>query len=70
MEFVVSSLKAHLGMTEERAVVTMLDIHNTGGMLIALPSEQEAIRVANAIVVEARAAGHVLTCRYAGETDA
>jgi ATP-dependent Clp protease adapter protein ClpS len=44
----------------------MLDIHNTGGALIALQSAKEAQRIADAVSAEARAAGHSLVCRYAG----
>jgi hypothetical protein len=44
----------------------MLEIHNTGGVLIALPTAQEALQIAEAVSAEARAAGHRFTCRYAG----
>jgi ATP-dependent Clp protease adapter protein ClpS len=67
MEFVVTALMTHLGLTQSQAVVMMLDIHNTGGMLIALPSVQEARRIATAVAAQARASGHSFICRYAGE---
>jgi len=66
MEFVVRTLMTHLGLTEDQAIVNMLDIHNTGGVLIALPSAIEAQRIADAVSAEARASGHSYVCRYAG----
>jgi ATP-dependent Clp protease adapter protein ClpS len=66
MEFVISCLMTHLGLTRDEAIVKMLDIHYTGGMLIALPTEEEAHRIADAVSAEARAAGHSFVCRYAG----
>jgi ATP-dependent Clp protease adapter protein ClpS len=70
MEFVVSVLVDHLGLTKEQAIVTMLDIHNNGGMLIPLSSGQEAARVADAISTEAQAAGHAFVCRHTTEQPA
>jgi ATP-dependent Clp protease adapter protein ClpS len=66
MEFVVTTLTTHLGLTREQAIVTMLDIHNTGGTLIKLRSAKEAQRIAEAVSAEARASGHNFVCRYAG----
>jgi ATP-dependent Clp protease adapter protein ClpS len=66
MEFVVTALMTHLGLTRDQAIVKMLDIHNTGGMLIALSSEKEAQRIADAVSAEAQACGHSFVCRYAG----
>lgn len=66
MEFVVTALMTHLGLTRDQAIVKMLDIHNTGGMLVALPSAKEAQRIADAVSAEARASGHSFVCRYAG----
>jgi ATP-dependent Clp protease adapter protein ClpS len=66
MEFVVSVLSRHLEISRDEAIVIMLDIHNTGGLLIPLPSAQNGRRVADAIAAEARAAGHPLVCRYVG----
>jgi ATP-dependent Clp protease adapter protein ClpS len=65
MEFVVSSLMTHLGLERDMAIATMLGIHNTGGVLIALPTKQEANRVADAISADASASGHRFVCRYA-----
>jgi hypothetical protein len=39
MEFVVTSLMTHLGLTKDQAIVKMLDIHNTGGT--HRPAERE-----------------------------
>ena len=65
MDFVVATLVRHLGLSQDEAVVKMLDIHNNGGMLIAIPSRAQAHDIADAISAEARAAGHAFVCRYA-----
>jgi ATP-dependent Clp protease adapter protein ClpS len=65
MEFVVSVLTGHLGLTREEAIVKMVEIHNNGGMLIALPSEERAKVVADTVSQEARSSGHSFICRYA-----
>lgn len=66
MEFVVTTLTTHLGLTRDQAIVKMLDIHNTGGMLFAFPTEQQARTIADAVSADATAAGHRFVCRYAG----
>ena len=66
MEFVVTALTTHLGITRDQAIVKMLDIHNTGGLLIALSSAKEAQRIADAVSADALAGGHSFVCRYAG----
>jgi ATP-dependent Clp protease adapter protein ClpS len=66
MEFVVTTLMTHLGLTRDQAIVKMLDIHNTGGVLIAMQSAKEAQRIAEAVSAEARASGHSFVCRYVG----
>jgi ATP-dependent Clp protease adapter protein ClpS len=66
MDFVVSSMMTHLGMTQNEAIVKMLEIHNTGGSVIALKSAEDAHAIANAIAADARSAGHSLVCRYVG----
>jgi ATP-dependent Clp protease adapter protein ClpS len=68
MEFVVTTLMNHLGLTRGQALVKMLDIHNTGGALIALQSAKEAQGIAAAVCAEARASGHSFVCRYACAT--
>jgi ATP-dependent Clp protease adapter protein ClpS len=65
MEFVVTVLMKHVGLSREKAIETMLSIHNSGGILIALPTPQEATRVASAISADATAAGFSFVCRYA-----
>jgi ATP-dependent Clp protease adapter protein ClpS len=67
MEFVVQMFVQHLSLTEAQAIAVMLDIHNKGGVLIPLPTASEARRIADAISAEAQAAGHALTCRFAGQ---
>lgn len=66
MNFVVSTLMTHLQITENEAIVNMLDIHNTGGILVPFRSAQDAQRVADTISSDARAAGYSFVCRYAG----
>jgi ATP-dependent Clp protease adapter protein ClpS len=65
MDFVVSALSRHLKISPGEALTTMFEIHQKGGLLIPLPSAQEAQNAAEAITAEARAAGHALLCRYA-----
>jgi len=65
MEFVVSVLSRHLEISRGEAIVKMLEIHNTGGLLIPFPSPQKARSAADAMAAEARAAGHSFVCRYA-----
>jgi len=66
MDFVVATMVRHLGLSQDEAIVKMLDIHNNGGMLIAIPSRGQAQGIADAIASEAHAAGHAFVCRYAG----
>jgi len=63
MEFVVSVLGTHLGLKRADAIRTMLVIHREGGALLALPSQAEAGRVAEAISVDAAKHNHPLICR-------
>lgn len=65
MEFVVDLLMRHLALSQAEAAVKTLDMHNTGGMLIPLPTAETAHRIADAIAAEAQAAGHSFVCRYA-----
>ena len=63
MDFVVSCLVHRLGLTEREAILRMIEIHNTGGTVFKLSTALEAQRVAEAVSMDARAAGHALTCR-------
>jgi ATP-dependent Clp protease adapter protein ClpS len=65
MAFVLDVLSRHLGLNEEEATQRMLEIHHQGGVLIALPTKEEARKVADAITADARDGGHSLICRYA-----
>lgn len=65
MAFVLDVLSRHLGLNEEEATQRMLEIHHQGGVLIALATQEEARKVADAITADARAGGHSLICRYA-----
>ena len=63
MEFVVSTLSAHLQVPQDEAIKLMLQIHANGGLMIALPTHEQATAVANAITSDAVARGHKLVCR-------
>ena len=63
MEFVVSVLGTHLGLSEKDAVRTMLAIHEQGGVLLAMPSLVDAKRITEAVSVEATRHNHSLICR-------
>jgi ATP-dependent Clp protease adapter protein ClpS len=66
MEFVVKALTTHLQVTRDEAVALMLDAHANGGLLVAMPSYERAVTVANAIASDALAHGHPLVCRPVG----
>jgi ATP-dependent Clp protease adaptor protein ClpS len=63
MDFVIAVLTKNLEQEREQAVKTMLAIHRTGGLLLALPSYERAEAIAQAITNEARERGHPLVCR-------
>jgi ATP-dependent Clp protease adapter protein ClpS len=63
MEFVVTVLSAHMGLSREEATHTMLTIHTCGGALIPAPSLAEAQRIAAQITAEAAKNSHLLICR-------
>jgi ATP-dependent Clp protease adaptor protein ClpS len=63
MEFVVSVLQAHLGLTRLDAARSMLAIHSRGGALFPLPSQAEAHRIAEAVTAETAAQKYPLVCR-------
>lgn len=64
MEFVVRELMRHLNMNREEAIATMIAIHTTGGLLIALPSAQLSESIATAITSEATKLGLGFVCRH------
>lgn len=66
MNFVVTMLMRHLGLSRQQAIVRMLQIHNRGGALIPLPSAERAQSVAGAIALEAAQQGYSLVCRAVG----
>jgi ATP-dependent Clp protease adaptor protein ClpS len=63
MDFVVSVLKKNVGLDEPAAIRTMLEIHRSGGVILARESLEEAKRLADAVTEEARLGNHPLTCR-------
>lgn len=63
MEFVVSALQRHLGLDQDAALATTLDIHSNGGVLMPLADMATAEQVAAAITAEARAQGYEFVCR-------
>jgi ATP-dependent Clp protease adapter protein ClpS len=63
MEFVVSMLTSHVGLSRQAAVRVMLEIHTKGGALLATPTETAATAVAEAITREAANGSYPLVCR-------
>jgi ATP-dependent Clp protease adapter protein ClpS len=63
MVFVVSVLQNCMGLSENDAIRTMLEIHRKGGALLPMTSFEEAQRVAELASAEARAKNHPLVCR-------
>jgi len=63
MQFVVSVLCAHVGLSPEDASRTMLDIHARGGALLPTSSLAEAERIAAQISAEAANQNYPLVCR-------
>jgi len=70
MEFVVSALSTHLGMSHNDSVQTMLSIHKRGGALLPMASLADAKRVAGAITAEAELQRFPLVCRAVSVEDA
>lgn len=63
MAFVISVLRSGIGLSETDAIRTMLPIHKKGGVLLPVQSFDEAERVADFVVSEARSKNHPLVCR-------
>lgn len=63
MGFVVQVLVEQLGLKKRKARAVMLNIHQNGGALISLPSEQKANEAAWQITVRAKALNFPLVCR-------
>lgn len=63
MEFVVNALVRHLKLPHDKAVETMLAIHNKGGLLIPTKTYALAVEISSAINDEARQEGVNLICR-------
>jgi len=70
MEFVVSALSTHLGMSYQDSVQAMLSIHKRGGALLPMASVADAKRVADAITAEAAQQRFPLVCRAVSVEDA
>lgn len=63
MDFVTSILQRHVGLEQDVAIATMVDIHMHGGVLLPFPSREAADAVADAIARDTQAQGHRLVCR-------
>jgi ATP-dependent Clp protease adapter protein ClpS len=63
MQFVVTMLRTHAGLSYNDAIRTMLRIHNRGGALLATASLVEAQRIAAAISEASAHERHPLVCR-------
>jgi ATP-dependent Clp protease adapter protein ClpS len=70
MEFVVSALSTHLGISHHDSVQAMLSIHERGGALLPMASQADAKRVAEAITAEAAQQRYPLVCRAVSVEDA
>jgi len=69
MEVVVECLINYLCMKREWAIELMIKIHNNGGALVSLPTNESAEAVARAISEAARQRGYPLTCRAVSISD-
>jgi ATP-dependent Clp protease adapter protein ClpS len=63
MEFVVSVLRKHAGMTRDNALLTAVNIHRKGGAIIEQSSLDQAQRLADLILQSARETKFPLFCR-------
>jgi ATP-dependent Clp protease adaptor protein ClpS len=63
MQFVVTMLSTHAGLSYNEAIRTMLLIHNQGGALLPTQSLAEAQRIAAAITEASARESHPLVCR-------
>lgn len=63
MEFVVSVLQKHLGMTRNEALLTAIKIHGKGGVILEQPSYEHAKQLSSLIMDSAREANFPLVCR-------
>ena len=63
MEFVVSVLREHAGMTRNNAFLTAVDIHSKGGTILRQDSLAQAQRLADLIMRSATEAKFPLVCR-------
>jgi len=70
MEFVVSALSTHLGMSHNHSVQIVLSIHERGGALLLMTSLADAKKVADTITAEAAQQGFPLVCRAVSIEDA
>ena len=63
MEFVVSVLREHAGMTRNNALLAAVDIHRKGGVILKQSSMEQAQRLAIRILQSASEAKFPLVCR-------
>jgi ATP-dependent Clp protease adapter protein ClpS len=63
LEFVVSVLREHAGMTRNSALLTAVDIHRKGGAIIKQDSLDQAQRLTDRMLQSARGAKFPLVCR-------
>jgi ATP-dependent Clp protease adapter protein ClpS len=67
-DFVVATLVKHLQVPQEKAIELMFSIHQNGGLLVPLPTMENAESVAAGITTDARQGGHRLVCRAVDKT--
>jgi ATP-dependent Clp protease adapter protein ClpS len=63
MLFVVSVLRTRISLSKKDAHLTMLAIHERGGILLPMPSLEESQRIADAVTEDARRKHYPLVCR-------
>jgi ATP-dependent Clp protease adapter protein ClpS len=63
MDFVVNTLAKNLGLDQQQAIATMLNIHNCGGQLLPTRDLATAQQVAQAIADDCRSHNQALICR-------
>jgi ATP-dependent Clp protease adapter protein ClpS len=63
MEFVVSILMNHFGMSKTSATIAVGLCHNNGGIVLPLASREQAEHMAQRLTAEARERNYPLVCR-------
>jgi ATP-dependent Clp protease adapter protein ClpS len=62
-EFVIDVFERHFGWDTRAAVAKAIEIHNSGGLLVPLPTLAEAERIACGVTKDAEESQHAFVCR-------